>query len=350
MHATGIVSDLCFLDHVTPEGHPEHHRRLEAIAARLGREAALTGRLRSIAPRRAARKDLASVHQEAYLSRLAATAGVDLTALTADTFASRGSFAAASLAAGGVMAAIDAVMAGEVENAFALVRPPGHHAEISRAMGYCLLNNVALGAIHARSRHGLKRILIVDWDVHHGNGTQHVFESDPGVLFCSTHQWPLFPWTGLFTETGLGAGEGYTVNLPMPRGYGNGEYAAIYRHLLVPIAAAYGPELILVSAGFDTHRDDPIGAMKMTEAGFAVLTRILMDLAEHCCAGRLVLVLEGGYHLEALAKSVATVVAEMAGLTVADPDRMAEAAEARKCDYIFSRCRPVHGRRWPAPN
>ena len=342
MKPTGIVNGAIYLAHVTPEGHPEHHRRLEAIGARLRSEAALVDRLQSIAAFCPESKDLAAVHAEAYLQALAATADADVTALTADTFASRQSFQTARMAAGGVMAAVDAVMAGVVENAFALVRPPGHHAEISRAMGYCLINNVAAGAVHARRRYGLKRILIVDWDVHHGNGTQHMFESDPGVLFCSTHQWPLFPGTGLFTETGLGPGEGYTVNLPLPRGYGDGEYAAIFQDLIAPLARGYKPELILVSAGFDTHRDDPIGGMRMTEAGFAVLTRILMDEARQCCAGRLVLVLEGGYHLAALANSVAAVLAELADLTTAQPVRMAATADAHKRRYVRSRFEPVH--------
>jgi len=345
MKPTGIVNDDIYLAHVTPDGHPEHRRRLEAIAARLGRNPRLADRLGRIPAVSADLETLCAVHAEAYLEALAATAAADGTALTADTFASRQSFQAARRAAGGVMAAVDAVMAGAVENAFALVRPPGHHAEIGRAMGYCLVNNVAVGAMHARRRHGLKRILIVDWDVHHGNGTQHMFESDPGVLFCSTHQWPLFPGTGLFTEIGLGPGEGTTVNLPLPRGYGDGEYAAIFHEIIAPLVRAYNPELVLVSAGFDTHRDDPIGGMRMTEAGFAVLTRILMRLARHCCDGRLVMALEGGYDLAALANSVAAVLAEMTDLTTAQPARMAAAAGARKRRYVLSRFETVHCKR-----
>ena len=345
MKPTGIVNDAIYLSHATPDGHPEHRRRLEAIAARLSGETRLMDRLRRLPAASADLEALAAVHAEAYLDVLAATAHADGTALTADTFASRRSFQVARQAAGGVMAAVDAVMAGTVENAFALVRPPGHHAEIGRAMGYCLVNNVAVGAMHARRRHGLKRILIVDWDVHHGNGTQHMFESDPGVLFCSTHQWPLFPGTGLFTEIGLGAGEGTTVNLPLPRGYGDGEHAAVFHEMIAPLARGYRPELILVSAGFDSHRDDPIGGMRMSEAGFAALARILMDLARHCCGGRLVMVLEGGYHLAALANSVAAVLAEMSDLTTADPARMAAAADAPKRRYVLSRFEPVHRHR-----
>jgi acetoin utilization deacetylase AcuC-like enzyme len=346
MKPTGIVNDDIFLAHATPDGHPEHRRRLEAVTARLSRETALADRLRPVTADFPDLQALATIHAETYLEVLASTAEADGTALTPDTFASRRSFEAARRAAGSVMAAVDAVMAGTVDNAFALVRPPGHHAEIGRAMGYCLINNVAVGAMHARRRYGLKRILIVDWDVHHGNGTQHVFESDPEVLFCSIHQWPLFPGTGLFTEIGLGAGEGTTVNLPLPRGYGDGEYAAIFQEIIAPSARAYNPELILVSAGFDTHRDDPIGGMRMTEAGFAVLTRILMNLARRCCNGRLVMTLEGGYHLAALAESVVAVLAEMADLTVSRPARMAAMADAHKCRYVLSRFASVHRHRW----
>ena len=346
MSVTGVITDRRYLAHHMPDGHPEHVRRLQGVYDRLSAETELVGRLQPIAARLASEAEIVQVHRRGYYLKIAATARSEHTALTADTFASAESFAAAGLAAGGLFEAIVAVVDARVDNAFALVRPPGHHAEASRALGYCLFNNAALGAAFARSHYGIERILIVDWDVHHGNGTQHMFEDDPGVLFFSIHQYPLFPGTGQFTETGRGRGEGYTVNLPLPKGYGDAEYAAIFQRLLVPLAEAYAPELIIVSAGFDTHRNDPLGGMCMTEIGFAALTRILMDVAAACCAGRLVMVLEGGYHVGALAASVVAVLAEMSGLT-RSPWPRTEAADRRKIDYALSRSLPVLRPFWP---
>ncbi|MCP4692222.1 MAG: histone deacetylase [Desulfobacterales bacterium] len=299
-----------------------------------------------IEPRPASEKEVCLVHAPEYLNRIAATEGKEYSHLTADTHASAGSYQAAMLAAGGVLRAIEQVKAGELQHAFALVRPPGHHAERSRAMGFCLFSNTAIGAMFARRELGLKRVLIIDWDVHHGNGTQHAFEEDPSVLFFSLHQHPLFPGTGVFTETGLGPGEGYTVNLPLPKGYGDGEYAAIFEKVLRPIAKEFAPELILVSAGFDTHAADPLGGMRMTEAGFAGLTRSLMETAEMCGDGKLVFVLEGGYDQCSIANSTRAVLDELTGVTVSSPSRMAERAVPKKLGYAVSRCQHVHQRFW----
>jgi acetoin utilization deacetylase AcuC-like enzyme len=346
MKATGIVADSRYLLHLMPDGHPEHPKRLRTVLEKLAEETALNARLEPIQAELATEGDIVRLHRRGYFRQIAGTAGIERSALTADTFTSAESFTTACLAAGGFLAAITAVLEKRVQNAFALVRPPGHHAEASRAMGYCLFNNVALGAAFAREAFGLERILIVDWDVHHGNGTQHLFEADPAVLFFSTHQYPLFPGTGQFTETGRGRGEGYTVNLPMPKGYGDAEYSAIFRRLLVPLAEAYAPELILVSAGFDTHRDDPMAGMCMTDAGFAALTRILVDLAATCCADRLVMVLEGGYHPTAMADSIVAVLSEMAGLTYYEGNLDLN-ANPRKLDYVLTRCLPVLRPFWP---
>ncbi len=346
MKPTGIVSDRGYLEHQVPEGHPEHPRRLQAVLDRLARESRLSGRLAPIQPRTATPNEIVRLHSPGYFRQIEATAATAHCALNGDTFTSAGSFHTACLAAGGLLAAVAAVLEGRVQNAFALVRPPGHHAEASRALGYCLFNNVALGACFAREAFGLKRILIVDWDVHHGNGTQHLFEDDPGVLFFSTHQYPLFPGTGQFTETGRGRGEGYTVNLPLPKGYGDAEYAALFQRLLVPLAEAYAPELILVSAGFDAHREDPLAGMCMTETGFAVLARILVDLAAACCSHRLVMVLEGGYHPRALAASVVAVLCEMSGLAHTSGS-VARSADPRKLDYVLNRILPVMRPYWP---
>ncbi|MFH1983097.1 MAG: histone deacetylase [Pseudomonadota bacterium] len=345
MRKTGIVTDAHYLGHVPEEHIPERPARLASIYRNLT-ESRLITELTSLPAVTAAPEDILKVHTPEYFQRIASTAGRDQVILTPDTMTSAGSFDAAMLAAGGFCAAVAAVLEGRVDNAFALVRPPGHHAERSRAMGYCLFNNVAIGATFARRAFGISRILIVDWDVHHGNGTQHIFEDDSGVFFFSTHQFPHFPGTGHFTSTGRGRGEGYTMNVPLPKGYGDGEYAAIYADLLPPLVEAYQPEIILVSAGFDTHRLDPMGAMNMSEDGFAVLTRCLMSLADQFCGGRLALVLEGGYHIETLGGCVDAVLREMSDKTHARVAACADTAQKKKVNYAVSRCRHVHQRYW----
>jgi acetoin utilization deacetylase AcuC-like enzyme len=345
MADVGIVRDPRYLDHRTPEGHPEFHRRLASLYEMLDALGPDNGPI-PVPPRMAEREEILTVHTPEYLDRVAATSGREQTALTADTIVSAGSYTAALLSAGGLFAAIDRVVSGELDAAFTLARPPGHHAERSRAMGFCLFNNVALGARYAQIGWGLKRVLIVDWDVHHGNGTQHIFETDPSVLFFSVHQYPHFPGTGLYTDVGRGPGEGYTLNLPLGKGYKDAEYAALFQRVLRPVALEFGPDLILVSAGFDTHRDDLMGKMKMTPTGFAALTRSLMILASVCCGGKLVLALEGGYHLKALTASVEAVLAELAGKRVTDPAAVADGARRRKVDHALHRCRHVHQGFW----
>ena len=342
---TGIVRDSRYLDHDTGDTHPESKRRLESIFT-LWDETGQGEGFQNITPREALDDEILLAHSPEHLSKIVGSSQREYTTFSQDTFASSGSHLAARLAVGGLCTAISLVVSGELKNAFALVRPPGHHAERTRAMGFCLFNNVAVGARYAREILGLKRVLIVDWDVHHGNGTQHCFERDDAVLFFSTHQFPLFPGTGHFTETGLGPGEGMTINVPLRKGYGDAEYADIFRQLLLPPASEFSPDLILVSAGFDTHRSDPLGGMNMTAEGFAVLTRMLMNLAEACCRGRLVLCLEGGYNLKALAMSVRAVLRELAGLTVSAPHDAADAADKKKVDYALKRSRPILRRYW----
>ncbi len=345
MNKVGIVRDVLFLRHRPPDGHPESPGRLKSIYAMLDRED-MGGRFTPIAPRRAEREEILWVHAAHHLEKIRATAGREACALTRDTFTSADSCEAALQAAGGLLEAVSQVVGGRLDAAFALTRPPGHHAEKSRAMGYCLFNNAALAAAFARRRLGLARVLIVDWDLHHGNGTQHLFENDDGVLYFSTHQGRIFPGTGLFTETGRGRGEGYTVNIPLPGGYGDAEYAALFERLLRPLATAYGPDLILVSAGFDTHRDDPLGGMTMTAAGYAALTRSLMETARDCCGGRLVFTLEGGYNTAVLAESVKAVLMELADLTRHDPRQAMARASTRRIAYAVHRVTHVHGRLW----
>ncbi|MDY6791570.1 MAG: universal stress protein [Thermodesulfobacteriota bacterium] len=342
---TGIVKDKRYLNHLTGEGHLESHQRLEAIYTMLD-EPDMDGYFVSLDPRPAEREELLLLHSPEYIDKIASTAGKDAFSLTPDTHTSPGSYEAALFAAGGLFEAISRVVSGELTNAFALIRPPGHHAERSRGIGYCLFNNVALGAMFAHQYLGLKRILIVDFDVHHGNGTQHFFEQNPRVLFFSTHQYPHFPGTGSFTETGLGRGEGYTVNVPLGKGYGDGEFIAIYEKLLRPIALEFQPELILVSAGFDIHKSDPMGKMKITTKGFAGLTRSIMTTADICCDGKLVFSLEGGYHLKTIGKCVKEVLNELAGHTLCPIPELKGRDSRKKFDYVFKRCKHVHEQFW----
>lgn len=285
-------------------GHPESPNRLRAIMQRL-EQSGLVASLTRIEPRQAEDEWVTLVHRPEYVAQLnqhAPTHG--RVSLDPDTSMSPGSLGAAYLAAGGALAGVDAIMAGQVRHAFCAVRPPGHHAEADRAMGFCLFNNVAIAARYAQKRYGLQRVLIVDWDVHHGNGTQHSFESDPSVLFMSTHQYPHYPGTGRATERGTGPGENLTINVPMEAGEGDDEYRAVFQKVLVPAADAFKPEFVVISAGFDAHRDDPLASMGLTENGYADLTAIVAGIAERHCQGRLLSSLEGGYNLTALAASV----------------------------------------------
>lgn len=340
---TGVVWDPVYLEHMTDAGHPEHPRRLEPLYLRLADPAAKR-RFVTIAPMAASDEEILLAHSPDYLSRVKATANRPTAALSADTLTCDQSFRVATLAVGGTLEAIRQVVAGRLVHALVLARPPGHHAERTRAMGYCIFNNVAIGARLATTSLGLARVLVVDWDLHHGNGTQHQFERDPSVFFFSSHQFPHYPGTGHFTETGLGPGEGTSMNVPLGRGCGDAEFAAIYRRLLVPVAAAFRPELILVSAGFDIHSLDPLGAMRVTPVGFAGLTRIIMEIARKTCAGRVVFCLEGGYHAEALADSALAMLDELTGQTATDVDALAAGADGRLVNDIVERCTHAHQR------
>jgi len=308
---TGIVTDESFLAHDTGAGHPERADRLRAIYGWI--EGRRSSEWIRVPTREASPGELARIHVPEHVERVAATARLPHYAFDADTPVSSRSFAAASRAAGGVLALVDAVMAGEVTNGFAFVRPPGHHAERDRAMGFCLFNNVALAAAHLRAAHGLERVLVVDWDVHHGNGTQHAFYRDPNVLFISSHQYPFYPGTGAAREVGSGEGEGFTLNLPFPAGYGDAQYVRAFLDVVEPVARRFAPQFLLVSAGFDAHRRDPLAGMQVSEQGFAKLARVLLRVARDVCGNRLVAVLEGGYDLEALTRSVEGVLGEMSG-------------------------------------
>ncbi|MGH7228774.1 MAG: histone deacetylase family protein [Nitrospiraceae bacterium] len=304
MARTGFVYHSDYLKHDMGVGHPESPDRLRAIVSRL-KAGGVLDRLILIEPTSVADEWITQVHEASYLTSLKRRAPVSgRVSLDPDTSISAGSLPAAYLAAGGVLAAADAIMAGRVDHAFCAIRPPGHHAESDRAMGFCLFNNVAIAARYLQRRHGVARVLIVDWDVHHGNGTQHTFDDDPSVLFFSTHQYPHYPGTGRANERGKGKGEGLTINVPMSAGQGDEDYREIFERVLVPAADAYKPEFVLISAGFDAHRDDPLASMGLTEEGYAALTGIVAGIARRHSKSRVLSCLEGGYNLNALAASV----------------------------------------------
>jgi acetoin utilization deacetylase AcuC-like enzyme len=237
--------------------------------------------------------------------------------LDADTHVSSETYRVAKLAAGALPVLIDAVCEGGIQTGFALIRPPGHHAESNRGMGFCIYNNAAIAARYAQKSKKAEKVLIIDWDLHHGNGTQHSFESDPTVLYFSTHQYPHYPGTGHTEEVGQGQGKGYTVNVPLPGGQGDRDFAWIYQDILVPIARKYKPDLVLVSAGFDIYYQDPLGAMQVSEEGFAWLTKILHQLAQEVCEGRILFTLEGGYNIEGLTQGIKKVLLTLRGEPIA---------------------------------
>jgi acetoin utilization deacetylase AcuC-like enzyme len=297
-----------FAEHQTPPGHPERPERAEVLDAIANR---WRDRAEVVAPRAATREQLLRVHDAEYLRRISETAG-RATKLDPDTYTSPESHEIALLAAGAVIDAVERVMGGSHRAAAALVRPPGHHAERDRAMGFCLFNNVAVGAAHARAN-GAAKVAIVDYDVHHGNGTQHIFEHDPSVLYISTHQFPYYPGTGAADEVGRGKGEGFTVNVPLEAGSVDEDYRTAFEAVIVPVLDQFEPDLLMVSAGFDAHEHDPLGGMRVTTPAFAAMTLALRQVAEDCCRGRMVIVTEGGYDLHALAASLDGVLDAMAG-------------------------------------
>jgi acetoin utilization deacetylase AcuC-like enzyme len=304
MGKTGLVYHPAYLDHDMGAGHPESPNRLRAIMQQLEQSGTAT-RLTMIAPREAEDEWITQIHTASYLAMLKSHAPTNgRISLDPDTSMSPGSLTAAYLAAGGALAAVDAIMNKQVEHVFCAVRPPGHHAEAGRAMGFCLFNNVAIAARYVQKKYGHTRVLIVDWDVHHGNGTQHSFEDDPSVLFFSTHQFPHYPGTGRESERGRGAGEGFTINVPMEAGEGDEEYRSVFQKSLVPAADGFNPEFVIISAGFDAHKDDPLASMGLTEEGYADLTGIVAGIAKRHAEGRILSSLEGGYNLTALAASV----------------------------------------------
>jgi acetoin utilization deacetylase AcuC-like enzyme len=302
---TALSADPICREHLIGRPHPERPERFDVVVDAL-RSAGLLEKMLILEPRSATVEELTLCHTAQYLR----TAQHDIEAgyrylSTGDTDIDKRSWEVAVHAAGGALNAVDAVMAGHAQNAFCVVRPPGHHATSSRGMGFCVVNNIALAARYAQRRHGLERVLIVDWDVHHGNGTQEIFYSDPSVFFFSTHQWPLYPGTGRADETGEGAGIGSTMNFPFPAGSGRAEILGAVENSLMPAADRFRPELVLISAGFDSRIDDLLGDFTLTDEDFGDLTRRVMEIADRYAGGRVVSLLEGGYNLEGLASAAA---------------------------------------------
>jgi acetoin utilization deacetylase AcuC-like enzyme len=337
-----IVTSDRFADHLNPPGHPERVERAEVMQVVASEYRRRGGRI--VEPRVATVDELARVHDRDYVSMLAGTAG-RASALDPDTFTSPETYDVARLAAGAALTAVDLVLDGEPgTRALALVRPPGHHAERARAMGFCLFNNVAVAAAHARAR-GLARVAIVDYDVHHGNGTQASFYDDPTVLFVSSHQFPFYPGTGEAAAVGSGAGLGFTVNLPVQAGGTNADFERLYARIVVPLLRQFRPDLILVSAGFDAHVDDPLGGMRVTTDQLARLTAFVVEVADECCGGRVAAVTEGGYDLRALAACIGAVTRVLAGEARAS-DFPAPEGAAPRADATLAAVRPHLANYW----
>lgn len=342
MKKLGIVLDKLYFDHDNGVGHPESQHRLLAIVDML-KETKLFDKVIRLEPRDATKEEICAVHDVKYFNLIYSTRGKPRVFLDADTSTCPVSFNAAVRAAGGMLCSIESMLKGDVEIAFPLVRPPGHHAEANRAMGFCLFNNVTIGASYILNNTGYRRVLIVDWDLHHGNGTQNMFYNSSDVLYFSTHQSPYYPGTGSINEIGIDMGKGYTVNVPVPPGFGDDEYLKIFFQLLQPIIEQYNPEFILVSAGFDTYYDDPLGGMKVTPRGFAKMARFLKEASEKNCDGRIIFILEGGYNLDGLWYSTKEVTEELLEIKQTDYGDFMGPTNA---DTVIEDVKRVHSEFW----
>jgi acetoin utilization deacetylase AcuC-like enzyme len=341
--ATGYVYDPIYLEH-DMRGHPESQQRLRTIL-RVLEEQHMLERLTPIPAVPVSMERLERCHTRTYIEQVQRVARQGGGHLDADTYVRPASYEAALMAAGGVVEATRTVLDGDVDNAFALVRPPGHHALRGRGMGFCLFNNVAVAARYALTERSLDRVLIVDFDVHHGNGTQDEFYDDPTVMYISTHQYPYYPGTGYWNETGRGDGVGSIVNVPLSGGVGDEGFARILAEIVGPAAWRFQPQLVLVSAGYDAHWDDPLAYMQLSIGGYTAIARMLKELAAELCDGRLVFTLEGGYHLEALAYSVLNAFAVLLGdenWRLVDPLGPSPRPE-RPVDDVIARVKQVHG-------
>jgi len=311
MRKTAIYRDDLFLEHQPGYDHVESPERLKVINKELDAIKEDIFIYPQFNP--ASLETIGLNHTKKHIEKVASTAGKEYDFLDADTQTSEKSFAASLLAAGALVEGLKCLESGEIDNCFCLVRPPGHHAEHDRSMGFCLFNNVAIAARYAISHLGLDRILILDWDLHHGNGTQHSFYDSDKVLYISTHQYPYYPGSGALLETGKGKGEGFTVNIPLAGGQGDADFACIFNDLISPVASLYNPQLILISCGFDIYQGDPLGGMQVTSAGFAYMTKVMVQLSEKLCGGKLLVTLEGGYNLKGMRDGSLAVLSQLCG-------------------------------------
>ena len=310
---TGLLYDPIYLNHNTGFGHPERSERLSAAIEYIEHQP-FFAEITPVLPRRAEPEWVQQIHTSRYMERAETACRKKYSHLDSmDVSISTHSFDVAIQAAGGAMKLGDRVMSGALDNAFGLIRPPGHHAEHEMALGFCLFNNIAILARYLQKQHGLQKILILDWDVHHGNGTQHTFEEDPSVLYVSLHQYPYYPGTGAFTETGRGRGQGATVNCPVPAGAGDTEYKSLFINRILPKVNAFGPEIVLISAGFDAHAADPLAQINLSTGCYGWMTERMMEVADQHSNGKLITLLEGGYDLNALAHSAATHLCVLSG-------------------------------------
>jgi acetoin utilization deacetylase AcuC-like enzyme len=338
-----VVEDLRYQSHRSADRHPERPERLVAVGQAL---AHFEHAIERMSPRPAEPDEILRIHSRDLLARVEEAARLAPGRLDPDTYVCRESFDVARLAAGGTVDLARSIARGDAQCGLAAVRPPGHHAETDRAMGFCLFNNVAIAA-RALQAEGFDKLMILDWDVHHGNGTQHSFEDDPSVLYISTHQFPYYPGTGDAGEAGSGRGAGATVNVPMPAGCGDHEYVGVMRRIVAPVARQFRPEMILVSCGFDAHRDDPLASMEVSEAGFREMTAIIRGLANELCDSRLLFVLEGGYAVSGLIEGTRAL---LTGLTTQASEKHREiepVMAAGRLSGILDRVAAVHGSRYP---
>ena len=341
----GVIEDRRFQTHTAPDGHPEAAARMVAVGQALSAwEKRSPGSIERIEPRLASDEEILSVHTLDHLHRVEAAVARAPTHLDADTFVSAESLNVALLAAGSCVDLAMHVARAELDSGFAALRPPGHHAESDRAMGFCLFNSVAITARALQQVAGIEKVLILDWDVHHGNGSQHSFEDDPSVLYMSTHQFPFYPGTGAAGEVGIDRGRGATVNIPMPPGCGDYEYIGVLTRLFAPIAIEFDPDFILISCGFDAHQADPLGSMQLSAAGFLGMTQIVREVAETVCGGRIVYILEGGYSASGLFEGTTAVLEGMlaADLERATPPPAAAPREGSNLNQIASLVSQAH--------
>jgi acetoin utilization deacetylase AcuC-like enzyme len=338
--SAGYVYDPVYLKHDTGQ-HVEVAARLEAIISHL-EKTGLKEHLTLIKPRQATIEELSLVHQREYIKEVEETAQRGGGWLDPDTVMSSDSYEAALYAAGGLIRAVEAVMGGEINSAFALVRPPGHHATYRNGKGFCLFNNIAIATKYALDKYKLERILIVDFDVHHGNGTQDTFYDNPQVMYISTHQYPFYPGSGAIDETGGGDAKGTNINIPLPAGCGDEEYLKAYEQIIVPLARRFNPQLILVSAGYDPHWADPLASMEVSTSGFGQMAGTIKSLADEFCGGRLAITLEGGYNLDALAASVKATFDALLGNSIEDPLGQSPRRSQVDLDRLLGTVRELH--------